>query len=394
MARMFFISLAKLNIFRKENRKLYYFYNQFTLQLFAQAVCLSIYSEMKLKPVQLLSLWLLPLLLYSCATTKPLAPVKSEADIPRLVQPLSNIDVPVTVDLKNYFVQAENSVSAKYSDNQQPCEGLRYFYTFTRTPFTISGSNNIVNLKFVGSYGFNVSYCAKCAAIFGSGPQCVTPVVSAQCGMDDEAPRRMEISYQTTITILPDYHLKSKTVLYPAPHPIDRCNVFMKNIDVTDKLIQYISGPLNDLGKQVDSKIAGYNIKPLVEQLWKNIATETKVGDVGYVSINPESVRLSNFSLNGSLAIRRVSKKKKKNEVAGVGGDEEGRVGVRLPKGGTIFEKAFWGGVRGLILWVGVIVGFSGDVDGGLDGDLRNQGLLVMKTIDVAYIGFVASQKI
>jgi hypothetical protein len=111
----------------------------------------------------------------------------------------------------------------------------------------------------------------------------------------------MEISYQTTIAVMPDYHLRSKTILYPAPKPIDRCNVFMRNIDVTDRLIQYISDPLNDLGKQVDAKIAAYNIKLIVEQLWKNIDNETKIGDVGYVSINPESVRLSNFSLNGSL---------------------------------------------------------------------------------------------
>jgi len=255
---------------------------------------------MILKPAQLLAIFLLPLLLYSCATTKPLAPAKTAVDIPRLVQPVSSIDVPVTVDLKSYFVQAENSVPTKYSDNQQPCEGLRYFYTFTRTPFTITGSNNVVDLKFVGSYGFNASYCAKCSSMFGAGPQCVVPVVSAQCGMGGESPRRMEISYQTTITVLPDYHLKSKTILYPAPRPIDRCNVFMGNIDVTDRLIQYISGPLNDLGKQVDDKIAAYNIKPIIDQIWRNIGSETKIGDVGYVSINPESVRLSNFNLNGS----------------------------------------------------------------------------------------------
>lgn len=255
---------------------------------------------MILKPKQLLAVFLLSLLLYSCATTKPLAPAKAAADIPKLVQPVSNIDVPVTVDLKSYFVQAENSVPTKYSDNQQPCEGLRYFYTFTRTPFMITGSNNVINLKFIGSYGFNASYCAKCSSMFGSGQQCIVPVVSAQCGMSGEPPRRMEISYQTTINVSPDYHLKSKTILYPAPRPIDRCNVFMGNIDVTDRLIQYITGPLNDLGKQVDDKIAAYNIKPIIDQIWKNIASETKVGDVGYVSINPESVRLSNFSLNGS----------------------------------------------------------------------------------------------
>jgi hypothetical protein len=256
---------------------------------------------MSLKPTQLLVVLILPFLYYSCATTKPLAPTKTASEVPNLVQPLSNIDVPVTIDLKSYFVQAENSVPVKYSDNKQPCEGLRYFYTFSRTPFSVSANKNVFNLKFIGSYGFTVSYCAKCSDLFGSGPQCIVPVVSAQCGMGDEPPRRMEISYQTTINILPDYHLRSKTILYPAPRPIDRCNVLMGNIDVTDRLIEYITDPLNDLGKQVDAKIAAYNIKPIVEQLWKNIATETKIGDVGYVSINPETVRLSSFNLNGSM---------------------------------------------------------------------------------------------
>jgi hypothetical protein len=250
---------------------------------------------------QFFPLLILPFLLYSCAAVKPpIAPAGAEADIPKIIQPVSNVEVPVTVDLKSYFVQAENSVPNKYADNQQPCEGLRYQYTFTRTPFAITGSNNVVNLKFTGSYGFTASYCAKCATLLGSGPTPIVPVVSAQCGMGDEPPRRMVISYQSTINVMPDYHLRSKTILYPAPQPIDRCNVFMGNIDVTDRLIQYISAPLNDLGKQVDARIAAYNIKPVIEQLWKNLAGETKM-DVGYLSINPQSVRISNFSLNGSL---------------------------------------------------------------------------------------------
>ncbi|HWD89144.1 MAG TPA: DUF4403 family protein [Mucilaginibacter sp.] len=256
---------------------------------------------MKLKPATLLALFALSSLLYSCAATKPLAPTPTATDVPKIEQPVSNVDVPVTVDLKSYFVQAENSVPTKYTDNQQPCEGLRYQYVFTRTPFTITGSNNVVNLNFTGSYGFSVSYCAKCMTLPGSGQTPIVPVVSAQCGWGDEAPRRMQISYQSTISVTPDYHLKSKTILYPAPKPLDRCNVVMGAIDVTDRLIQYITGPLNDLGKQVDARIAAYNIKPMVQQIWQNLATESKAGDMGYVYINPESVQLSNFSLNGSL---------------------------------------------------------------------------------------------
>lgn len=260
----------------------------------------TVFNPDKMKLKHLITIALSSLVLYSCKTLQPLAPATTTANIPNIVQPVSNIEVPVTADLKSYFVQAENSVPNKYSDNQQPCQGLRYSYTFLRTPFTITGANNVVNLKFTGSYGFTASYCAKCAILLNNGPQCITPVVSAQCGVGEPL-RRMEISYQSTINVMPDYHLKSKTILYPAPKPLDRCNVFLGNIDVTDRLISYLNQPLNDLGKQVDAKIAAYNVKPMIEELWKSIASEFKIPDVGYLYVNPQAVRLSNFSLNGTL---------------------------------------------------------------------------------------------
>ena len=163
---------------------------------------------------------LCPVLLTACATVKPPAPTNEGVEIPKIVQPVSNIEIPVSADLRSYIVQAENSVPTKYTDNQQPCEGLRYNYMFTRTPFAITANNNVVNLKFTGSYGFTVSYCAKCTTLFGSGPQCVVPVVSAQCGMGGEPLRRMEIAYQSTINVMPDFHLRSKTILFPAPKVI------------------------------------------------------------------------------------------------------------------------------------------------------------------------------
>lgn len=237
---------------------------------------------------------------FSCKTLKPAAPEATAAEIPKLEQPISVVDVPVQADIKSYIVQAENSVPTKFTDSQQPCQGLRYSYVFTRTPFSISGSNNVANLSFTGAYGISASYCAKCGTLFGNGPQCLVPVLSAQCGMGGEPLRRMVISYQSTISVLPDYHLKSKTILYPDPRPIDRCNIFFGNIDVTDRLITYLKGPLGDLGKQVDNKIAAFSLKPMFEQLWKNMSDEYNMGNAGYLNINPQSVCLSNFSLNGS----------------------------------------------------------------------------------------------
>ncbi len=249
--------------------------------------------------------FLLSTILFSCATLRPPAPTNTGAVIPNIVQPVSNIEVPVTADLKSYITQAENSVPNKYSDNQQPCQGLRYSYTFTRTPFTITGSNNVVNLSFIGGYGFTASYCAKCGTLLGNGPQCLVPTVSAQCGVGEPL-RRMQISFQSTVTVLPDYHLRSKTVLYPAPKPLDRCTVFLGTIDVTDRLIGYLNDPLNELGKQVDAKIAAYNVKPMIDQMWKSLTSEFKMGDVGFLNVNPQAVRLSNFNLNGSLLVFSV----------------------------------------------------------------------------------------
>jgi hypothetical protein len=237
---------------------------------------------------------------YSCAVLKPAAPENASVNIPNIVQPLSNIDVPVTADLKSYFIQAENSVPNKFTGAQQNCEGLSYAYTFTRSPFAITGSNNVVNLKFTGGYGFTASYCAKCVDIPGVGTHCLHPALSAECGVNGEPLRRMIISYQSAISVLPDYHLHSKTILYPDPKPIDRCNVLFGNIDVTDRLIGFMKTPLNALGAQVDAKVAAFNIRPMVEAIWKNVATEYKVQDIGYVYTNPESVQISNFSLNGT----------------------------------------------------------------------------------------------
>jgi len=60
---------------------------------------------------------------YSCAVTKPPAPETNNlANIPAIVQPVSNIEIPVTADLRSYFVQAETSVPNKFTGSQQNCE--------------------------------------------------------------------------------------------------------------------------------------------------------------------------------------------------------------------------------------------------------------------------------
>ena len=107
----------------------------------------------------------------------------------------------------------------------------------------------------------------------------------------------------STINVMPDYHLRSRTILYPAPNPLDRCNVFMGNIDVTDRLIQFISGPLNDLGKQVDAKIAQTEEVPERLLLSAVHAGGERFGIVGDLDARRRVIRKQGFPSKQGLTV-------------------------------------------------------------------------------------------
>jgi len=238
--------------------------------------------------------FLVCLIFGACRTIKPEAPEMSEIDIPRPEQVASDIDIPISIELKNYFKQAENAVSYEYTGKEQPCEGIRYEYYFKRSPFNILGEGNKINLDFQGEYKIDLSYCAKCA--FG---HCIVPKIGASCGYGEPL-RKIKIGYTSTFNILPDYRLQSATKLSKI-EPVDRCNMTIFNLDATDRLIGYVKPPLNALGKEVDEKVSAYELKPTILELWKTINKEMRFGSFGFMNINAKSVRLSEFNIRGSI---------------------------------------------------------------------------------------------
>lgn len=227
-------------------------------------------------------------MLNSCRVIKPEAPSLPSNDVPSAQQPKSEIDIPISAELGSYIQQAETSVPNEYSGNEQPCQGLRYAFMFRRSPFNINGSGNNVDLGFQGQYWIDLTYCAKC--LFNN---CVVPKVGASCGVGEPL-RRIDIGYRSTLTVLPNYRLSSSTSLTML-NPVDRCTVTILNIDATDRLINMVRGPLNNLGGKVDEKISGIDFRPQVQALWDRISSEIKIGDFGYLNVNPQSLRLSSM---------------------------------------------------------------------------------------------------
>lgn len=238
-------------------------------------------------------LLIISLSLYSCASIKPEAPSVSKDLITPPPSVVSNLNIPVEVDLNPYFLLAEKAVPAQYEGSENPCEGLKYYYQFVRSPFNILGNKDNINLSFEGKYKIKGSYCAKCLK-----ENCLLPSPTFSCGFDEPL-RRIEIAYSSKIILLPNYHLSTNTKLVKAD-AIDPCKVGFINYDITDKLLKETKVQLDVLGKNVDSQVQSYNLKPYVVGFWNKLFEVQKVDEYGYLNLNPSAVSVSNINMIGT----------------------------------------------------------------------------------------------
>jgi hypothetical protein len=231
--------------------------------------------------------------LASCKTIQPNAPSLKEIKLPPTSQPVSTINIPISVDLNPFFKMAEDSMPKEFSGEEHPCEGVRYAYTFNRNPFGFSGNGNILNLHINGQYKLSGSYCSKC--VFD---KCLLATPSFSCGVN-EPMRKISIGYQSEINILPNYIIQTKTSLDYLT-PIDPCKISFLKYQITDKLIEAIKPPLKDLAKKVDQETAKFKLKDYVQNFWNTLSADQPIGEIGFLHLNPQELSVSKLNMKGS----------------------------------------------------------------------------------------------
>jgi hypothetical protein len=237
-------------------------------------------------------------LLMSCKQIAPIAPaIQVEKPLPPK-QPVSVIDVPIHIELKSYFKQADEQVPAKFEGKEQKCEGTSFSYVFERAPLQIKGKGNELQFDIAGKYALKMNYCPQCTDLFDDKGNCVLPRLYASCGVG-EPMRKIEISYKTAFDLEPDYTLKSKTTLRDVK-PIDKCEVTVFSFDATDELMKQIKTALKSLAGDIDQKVADTDLRKEVEKAWKAMNKPMQVDKYGYLYINPAKISVSEFQLNGS----------------------------------------------------------------------------------------------
>jgi Domain of unknown function (DUF4403) len=217
--------------------------------------------------------------------------------------PLSQIDIPVTINLKPLYAMAEKNTQAIYSTPNWPNDWVvencdtRYKYLFRRGPMNIQAQGNTVQLGFTGSYAI---FGAQRACISNTGVTPWSPACS--CGLN-EAPRRVNIGFKAALGMRSDYMLLAQ-IQRLEPVAIDKCEMCFWGQDVTKKVLDAIKLQLDGTQKYLQDSLNRTSLRPQMQQVWDKLTSGYKVYNNVWLYLNPEKIRISNFyAMNDSLYI-------------------------------------------------------------------------------------------
>jgi hypothetical protein len=249
---------------------------------------------------QLIFLFSLILILFSCKTIEPVVPETQLEEVPEISHRESTLSLPIKIDLQPYLTLTEKSLPRTFTGKEENCEGVSYSYKFTREPIQFDGKGEFLSYDVDGKYLLYLNYCPDCTTLFDSKGTCVIPRIYASCGVG-EPMRRVSVAYTTQFKISPDYKFKTSTQLTKF-HTIDPCEITVFSYDATDKLRKEVTTVLNDLEKDIDKQIASINIRSDIEEVWTMLASPTSLGKYGYFTAYPKAVSLSDVRFDKKVA--------------------------------------------------------------------------------------------
>ena len=172
----------------------------------------------------------------------------------------------------------------------QPSCDFRYKYRFFRSGLTLTCTNNNIGVHLAGTYQIAGGRCV-CAM---NKP--VSPWVSGSCGFGDESLRAVNININSQIAFRPDYTVRTSTKAGKLD-AIDKCSVSLFSTDVTQQVLDSIRSSLAAFCSAMDETIAGMDYKTMTRPFAEQSSGKSNAGILGYVSINPVSLRVGALNL-------------------------------------------------------------------------------------------------
>ena len=217
--------------------------------------------------------------------------------------PTSEINIPVSINLKPIFSMAESQVDTLFTSPdyprgwvQQGCD-TRYQYRFRRGPLEIHATGNRIDLGFTGYYRISGStrVCLAGTALSSWSSPC-------RCGFD-EPERRVKVSFSNWFALLPDYRVQLR-VQRNQPQALDKCEVCFWGQDITSQVISGLSTELDATAAQLQREYGTVNLRTQFQNVWNSISKAFDLYGQGWLQINPRELQINQLTAsNDSLYI-------------------------------------------------------------------------------------------
>jgi hypothetical protein len=245
--------------------------------------------------------FLLLFIMVACRTIQPALPQEKVVATPELTQNVSVINLPIKINLSPYFDKTDKSLPLKFVGKEDRCEGVSYAYEFERNRIQFQGKGNTLSYELEGRYALKINYCPECTNLFHDKGNCIIPRIHVSCGVD-EPMRRAAVGYTTSFVISPTYQFISTTTLNKF-ETMDPCEVSIFQYDATEKLKQEVTKVLKDLESDIDKQIQSISIKKDIKETWEALSQSIPLGNYGFLTIQPQSIALSDIRFNKEYAI-------------------------------------------------------------------------------------------
>lgn len=215
--------------------------------------------------------------------------------------PMSQIDIPIQINLKPVYAMAERNVDTAFTSPNYPEDWVqadcatRFKYHFRRSPLRMSMKGTTLDLSFTGFYQI-VGATRLCT---GGGTVLSPWTPSCRCGYD-EGERKVVIGFTSSFALQSNYLLRTK-IIRKEPVAQDKCEVCFWGKDVTRDVLDGLKVALDLSRKEMEDSFGVVNLRPYIQQAWNLLNEVYVVPGIGNFRLNPKSLRMQNLTATADL---------------------------------------------------------------------------------------------
>lgn len=217
--------------------------------------------------------------------------------------PVSTISIPVSVDLRGAFAEAEATVPKRFEQlkdwmkiSSTPVGDVGAKYEIWRSPLKLGVSGTQLTIGGDIYYRFKI---AQDAPFIGWKEL-------ASCGYGEPA-RMASLQLRTALSWTDDWRLQSNTTVLPISF-VNRCRVTALNIDVTDRVSDAFDVQLATAARQIDRQLSEQaDLSRHVHEIWRKLQQPVELADGMWLRLAPTTATVTPLSGGGSSVTATVN---------------------------------------------------------------------------------------